>query len=507
MIRLLAAAALMSGLVLPQPSCSWSTVPGSPIANYDIIDGLKVLDDGTGPALYILGGLYSVGAPVIKYDGTTFTPMPWTFGAPIAPSDITVYDDGSGPSLYISANTGATAGSTVLQWDGTTWVVPFGGPPFANLRGALAVYDWGLGPALIHASTHNGTIQAYRAGSWTSIGTMTSPICAPSARSLEVWDNGAGAALYVGGRFSAIDGVAAESVARWTGPGTWTALGGGIPTNGWCPGAHVEDLEVFDDGTGARLYATADRSTTRAEIWQYAAATGWNPLIPRLQPAGCAPPLPWGYGFAPSVADLEVFDPGTGPRLYASGRFSLGLPVSDQVGAWDGTNWSTLGGGVTMGLCWSIESMAVFDDGTGPALYAGGSTPFTLPNGATTVLGRFGCGSGISLTINQAAPGAPVWLANANLTPGRTYRNVFSFPCAGPAGSGPFYGLCFGNGSLLATQSALPVGIPPFHWTATDTDENFGPYNLPPFVVDTLCADVTGGVVGTLGPVVRVKIR
>jgi hypothetical protein len=64
-----------------------------------------------------------------------------------------------------------------------------------------------------------------------------------------------------------------------------------------------------------------------------------------------------------------VFDDGSGPALYASGSFTTagGMPAS-RVAKWDGASWSTL----DSGLDHVSSSLAVFDDGSGPALYAGG---------------------------------------------------------------------------------------------------------------------------------------
>ena len=48
-----------------------------------------------------------------------------------------------------------------------------------------------------------------------------------------------------------------------------------------------------------------------------------------------------------------------------------------RVAKWDGTVWSALGTGMNS----LVNAFTVFDDGTGPALYAGGS--FTAAGGVT----------------------------------------------------------------------------------------------------------------------------
>lgn len=66
-----------------------------------------------------------------------------------------------------------------------------------------------------------------------------------------------------------------------------------------------------------------------------------------------------------------VWDDGTGPKLYVGGTFtSLGGAVSPSIAAWDGTSWVSVGGGIQGGG--QVKAMCIYDDGTGPALYLGG---------------------------------------------------------------------------------------------------------------------------------------
>jgi len=71
------------------------------------------------------------------------------------------------------------------------------------------------------------------------------------------------------------------------------------------------------------------------------------------------------------VRALAVFDDGSGPVLFAAGDFKTagGVPAQ-RIARWDGVQWLTLGAGLDMG---EAEALAVFDDGTGPALFVGGS--------------------------------------------------------------------------------------------------------------------------------------
>lgn len=83
-----------------------------------------------------------------------------------------------------------------------------------------------------------------------------------------------------------------------------------------------------------------------------------------------------GTSGIPTVEDLAVFDDESGPALYACGFFTHagGVPAPN-VARWDGATWSPLGSGLS-NLVWAL---AVFDDGSGPALYAGGH--FTTAGG------------------------------------------------------------------------------------------------------------------------------
>jgi len=172
-----------------------------------------------------------------------------------------------------------------------------------------------------------------------------------------LWDDGGGPKLYAGGDFvfPSSGKWAAYYVAKWDGV-SWTALGFGVD-------APVTALAVFDDGTGDALYAggafrTADGSAAnRIAKWN---GTSWLPL---------------GAGFNDHVFDLIVFDDGSGPALFAGGNFTTAdeVPV-DLIAKWDGASWSALGSGLNRsGIDYPyVGPLAVFDDGKGPALYAGG---------------------------------------------------------------------------------------------------------------------------------------
>jgi hypothetical protein len=171
---------------------------------------------------------------------------------------------------------------------------------------------------------------------------------------LAVFDDGSGPALYVGGQFTGAGGVPANDVARWNGS-SWSALGSGIVDG------MVFALAVFDDGSGPALYVGGNFSSAGgvsapgAVKWDGA---NWSALGTGI-PSGL-------------VQALAVYDDGSGPALYASGSFASagGVPAAN-IARWKGSSWSTLGSGLT-GYQASGYALAVFDDGGGSALYAGG---------------------------------------------------------------------------------------------------------------------------------------
>ncbi len=88
----------------------------------------------------------------------------------------------------------------------------------------------------------------------------------PYVHALTVFDDGTGAALYAGGWFTMAGGVAANRIAKWNGT-QWSPLGSGMNNE-------VDALTVFNDGTGAALYAggsftfAGGRPSSRIAAWR-----------------------------------------------------------------------------------------------------------------------------------------------------------------------------------------------------------------------------------------------
>jgi hypothetical protein len=153
-------------------------------------------------------------------------------------------------------------------------------------------------------------------------------------------------------------GMPANRIAKWDGA-QWSGLSFGMSSG------TVLALTVFHDGTGPALYAGGAFSMAGGEpVNNIAKWDGkqWAPL---------------GSGMSSQVTALTVFDDGTGAALYAGGTFTTAGGVeANRIARWDGSQWSALGSGMTGGPLSGLDALTVFDDGTGAALYAGGT--FTM---------------------------------------------------------------------------------------------------------------------------------
>lgn len=142
-------------------------------------------------------------------------------------------------------------------------------------------------------------------------------------------------------------------------PGQWTPLAG---FQRWQGGDHgVFDLLRFDpDGAGP--------------IPESLYIGGWFQRVGGQEAHNLArfDGSTWwhiGNGVGGPVNTLAAFDDGSGPALFVGGEFdkAAGVPASN-IAKWDGKQWTSLGGG-TNG---PVYDLAVFNDGTGDALYAAG---------------------------------------------------------------------------------------------------------------------------------------
>ncbi|MEM6674231.1 MAG: hypothetical protein AAF726_15405, partial [Planctomycetota bacterium] len=380
-------------------------VPLGTWPGYDLLGNvvaLEVFDDGSGAALYVghtaeriwtgpeLGG-------VQRWDGTSWADVGSQLGDEILVMDLEAFDDGSGESLYVAGRLRPPLGgplNRIARFDGTTWSAAGndidGGP--APLVWSMTSGDLGSGPRLFaggffqsagsvtasHAAQFDGT-------AWDHVGPAgNSPT--DDVLALTTFDDGAGSALYVGGVFDAAGDARSGGIARWDGD-RWTSLGQGMTNSA---GARsVEAVAVFDDGSGASLYAAGNFDRADGSPVKHIAR--WDGAAWQAVGGGFDVPQP----SAPSLSDpvvkaLVVHDDGSGAALYAGGQFAFaGGIAASGIARWDGSVWSTLGSGATtdaFGLVDRVSALAVYDDGVnGPELYAAGS--FSSMGGAASTAG------------------------------------------------------------------------------------------------------------------------
>ncbi len=336
--------------------------PGVGGTVYALLEFDDEFDDGNGPALHAGGGFTSAGSAelnhIARWNGVRWKALGSGLDGDVRA--LAVFDDGSGPALYAGGNftsAGGAAASHVARWNGSSWSAL--GLGLDSSVHALAVFDDGSGPALFAGgwfSTAGGVpashIAKWDGASWSALGSGTNSV----VQALVAHDDGSGPALYAGGEFTTAGGLTARRIARWDGA-SWSALGSGLRT-GTNDFAEATALIVHDDGSGPALYAGGEFataggvSTKRIARWN---GSSWSGL---------------GSGMNSSVTALVVYDDGSGPALHAGGYFSTaGGAAANQIAKWNGASWSALSAGMNN----SVFALTTHDLGGGTALVAGGS--------------------------------------------------------------------------------------------------------------------------------------
>lgn len=137
----------------------------------------------------------------------------------------------------------------------------------------------------------------------------------------------------------------------------------------WLPpgvSGDVRDAIVWDDGRGPALYLAGNFSsaggTSTARVARWDGRT-WESLTS----------ITGSQLSGNEVRALAVFDDGGGPELYAGGDFSrAGGLTATSIAKWDGRTWREVEGSLGEGVNGRVHCMAVHTDATGTALYVGG---------------------------------------------------------------------------------------------------------------------------------------
>jgi hypothetical protein len=332
------------------------------------VNALEVFDNGQGPALFAGGLFKQAGAVNVKclarWNGDAWSSVALGF----TPTDIATLEVyallADGPQLYVGGTNNMKGFVSRVGATSTLLGTFESGKENAATVRALALFDGdpsSAGPELYAAGRfQGGSIRERDSSGWHTVGAGPTPglwfspdseefFGPTTVHALEVFDDGSGTALYVGGNFYLAGGMPQHSVARWDGS-AWTAFSDPSTSFGSCTA-----LVVFDDGSGPALYAAAEAGRVMRLVgtsWTEVAATPGGP-----------------------VYALEVFDDGTGSALYAAGYFtSIGGTAANGIAKWDGVSWAALAGGLTTGSNGAFALKATFDVGAtlGPALYVGG---------------------------------------------------------------------------------------------------------------------------------------
>jgi len=122
----------------------------------------------------------------------------------------------------------------------------------------------------------------------------------------------------------------------------------------WAQGFHtpiaqgVASLAVFDDGSGSALFVGGEFDG----IWDT-----WARTIAKWDGTSWhAFPQEFGYyepfiGDVPYLNSMIVFDDGTGPALFVAGCFAtVGELDAKNIAKWDGRTWSSLGRALMKGV-------------------------------------------------------------------------------------------------------------------------------------------------------------
>lgn len=323
------------------------------------VDALISHDDGSGPALFVGGNLSAVsGQPtqrIAKWNGTTW--QTWPSGTNNLVRSMAVYDDGSGAKLYLGGDFTVVAGTPAERlaiWDGSTWSAPAVGAEDSIYAMTSVASGSGADLFVVGDFQYTGDLQCKRVARWNAQGwSALGKSFGGQVFALDTFDDGTGESLYAGGFSSFAGGLQVNRIARWSGS-DWLPLGTGVD---WT----VYSLGTFDDGGGPALYVGGGFDVAGGQpafhIARWKDST-WSAL---------------GSGLNSTVHSQVVFDDGSGPALYVGGDFtSAGGSPANRVARWDGSTWSALGAGLTGITGMGARSMAVFDDGSGPALYVGG---------------------------------------------------------------------------------------------------------------------------------------
>jgi hypothetical protein len=300
-------------------------------------------------------------------------------------TDFELFDSGDGEKLYItgafnsvSDGLGTIPNSKgIVRWDGVE-ITTVPGSPFTGIfdfmyamehfQGGLAVGGGG--------GNENGqkpTLALWDGTTWTRYTNEFAGLIAPVILALQEFQGD----LYVAGRFETFDAdlgdpnnplVASRNIMKFDGT-NFSSVGGGV-FRATSNVSQVLCMEVFDDGTGEKLYVGGRFDRLGSNMGEVVGAVArWDGNAWETMPGFPQP--------GREVRDLEVVD----GVLYAVGNFETtgdGSVVCRKFAKWTGSAWEEVGDGFDISVpnASNPNSLAGVADG----FYIGGSFT-TVGNG------------------------------------------------------------------------------------------------------------------------------
>jgi hypothetical protein len=401
----------------------WNSVEsfhGSSVGNWTVLN--------TGPLDVVCGtGLGSAGVTALPggglFDGASWTPFGgFGLGFNSGVNRLIKGDIGGGEQMF--AFGGFThAGSTYVdgsaRWTGTSWEpIGFGLPETERGVTDALIFDDGSGAHLYVATEHDG-IYRLDGSVWSRVGQLQqTTLYSPSSTRLVIFDaDDSGpqpATLYAAGRFVTAEPEAWSPLARLVAD-SWELL---TAPPGWFNDYQVHDAEAasaaITGSSPAILISGRFEQDIRFSLLRWNGAV-WSRDGVEFQP----------QGISQTRMVMTTHDDGAGEALYIAGSFASSPAVRLRGGEWSlyggTTTISSLTGSITelrsvqlpegrllmlSGDSGAVSSPSIlrvdslepypyraydaysavdYNDGSGPALFIGGSLAFTVSPGTASI--------------------------------------------------------------------------------------------------------------------------
>ncbi|MCC6659977.1 MAG: hypothetical protein IT437_03730, partial [Phycisphaerales bacterium] len=304
--------------------------------------------------------------------------------------------------VVVAAGLAACAGAVSAQCQ-PQWDLSPGNPGNGLTFGYIAPifpYNDGGGDRIFVGASDTPLLSKYdpATNSWSPL-TIGTGFTNGFLTSFTVFNPGSGNRLIVAGFYDNANGVPnTASLAMWNGT-AFEAMG-----TGWTGTTRqsVQGMAVWN----GKLYVGGgivnQPPTIAGQPWGgFAAWDGTTWTVPATTMTG----------FSPNIFKLRVFNDGAGEALFAAGRFAnINGIAMNNVAKFDGANWSALGAGLPTSQTGDMESMAVFQGllhvGGSPS---GGSSVFKWDGAAWTAVGQGLGGRTTSLAVFDDGSGEALY--------------------------------------------------------------------------------------------------